>query len=172
MSTAVAVTECSVVRLEKSAMIAVLHDEPVFSALFILYLLTRNIRIEEDLVDQLFQFERKTAGAPSFAIGNFGKEGKPEPVIPKVSQETLAEMIGTTRSRVSFFACAEDVVAGAGRSRGRQNPSRLRAADNARDPEVAIRAHPRLGRVRYDVGPSRRVYGGAVDVIESILRQT
>ena len=103
ISTAAAVTECSVVRLEKSAMIATLHDEPVFSALFISYLLTRNVRIEEDLVDQLFNSSEKRLARLLLLLANFGKEGKPEAVIPKVSQETLAEMIGTTRSRVSFF---------------------------------------------------------------------
>jgi CRP/FNR family transcriptional regulator, cyclic AMP receptor protein len=103
MATAVAVTECSVMRLEKSAMITVLHDEPVFSALFISYLLTRNIRIEEDLVDQLFNSSEKRLARILLLLANFGKEGKPEPVLPKISQETLAEMIGTTRSRVSFF---------------------------------------------------------------------
>jgi CRP/FNR family cyclic AMP-dependent transcriptional regulator len=103
MATAVAVTECSVMRLEKSVMIAVLRDEPVFSALFISYLLTRNIRIEENLVDQLFNSSEKRLARLLLLLANFGKEGKPEPVIPKVSQETLAEMIGTTRSRVSFF---------------------------------------------------------------------
>ena len=79
------------------------HDEPVFSALFISYLLTRNIRIEEDLVDQLFNSSEKRLARVLLLLANFGKEGKPEAVIPKVSQETLAEMIGTTRSRVSFF---------------------------------------------------------------------
>jgi CRP-like cAMP-binding protein len=103
MATAVTVTECSVMRLEKSAMIEVLHDEPVFSTLFISYLLTRNIRIEEDLVDQLFNSSEQRLARLLLLLANFGKEGKPEPVIPKVSQETLAEMIGTTRSRVSFF---------------------------------------------------------------------
>jgi CRP-like cAMP-binding protein len=103
MATAVAATECSVMRLEKSAMIAVLHKEPVFSALFISYLLTRNIRIEEDLVDQLFNSSEKRLARLLLLLANFGKEGKPEAVIPKVSQESLAEMIGTTRSRVSFF---------------------------------------------------------------------
>ena len=87
----------------ETAMIAVLHDEPVFSALFISYLLTRNIRIEEDLVDQLFNSSEKRLARLLLLLANFGKEGKPEAVIPKVSQETLAEMIGTTRSRVSFF---------------------------------------------------------------------
>jgi CRP/FNR family cyclic AMP-dependent transcriptional regulator len=90
-------------RLEKSAINAVLRDEPVFSALFISYLLARNIRIEEDLVDQLFNSSEKRLARLLLLLANFGKEGKPEPVIPKVSQESLAEMIGTTRSRVSFF---------------------------------------------------------------------
>ena len=103
MATAVAATECSVMRLEKSSMIAVLHKEPVFSALFISYLLIRNIRIEEDLVDQLFNSSEKRLARLLLLLANFGKEGKPEAVIPKVSQESLAEMIGTTRSRVSFF---------------------------------------------------------------------
>ena len=103
MATAVAATECSIMRLEKSAMIRALHEEPVFSELFISYLLTRNIRIEEDLVDQLFNSSEKRLARLLLLLANFGKEGKPEPVIPKVSQETLAEMIGTTRSRVSFF---------------------------------------------------------------------
>jgi CRP-like cAMP-binding protein len=84
-------------------MIAVLREEPVFSALFMSYLLTRNTRIEEDLVDQLFNSSEKRLARLLLLLANFGKEGKPEPVIPKVSQETLAEMIGTTRSRVSFF---------------------------------------------------------------------
>jgi CRP/FNR family cyclic AMP-dependent transcriptional regulator len=103
MATAVAAAESTVMRLDKSAMIAVLRDEPVFSALFISYLLTRNIRIEEDLVDQLFNSSEKRLARLLLLLANFGKEGKPEAVIPKVSQETLAEMIGTTRSRVSFF---------------------------------------------------------------------
>jgi CRP/FNR family transcriptional regulator, cyclic AMP receptor protein len=103
MATAVAVTECSVMRLEKSAMIAVLHKEPVFSTLFISYLLTRNIRIEEDLVDQLFNSSERRLARVLLLLANFGKEGKPEPIIPKVSQEVLAGVIGTTQSRVSFF---------------------------------------------------------------------
>ena len=103
MATAVAAPESSIMRLEKSAMIAVVQDEPVFAALFISYLLTRNIRIEEDLVDQLFNSSEKRLARLLLLLANFGKEGKPEAVIPKVSQETLAEMIGTTRSRVSFF---------------------------------------------------------------------
>jgi CRP/FNR family cyclic AMP-dependent transcriptional regulator len=103
MATAVAAAESSIMRLEKAAMIAVLQEERVFSALFISYLLTRNIRIEEDLVDQLFNSSEKRLARLLLLLANFGKEGKPEAVIPKVSQETLAEMIGTTRSRVNFF---------------------------------------------------------------------
>jgi CRP/FNR family transcriptional regulator, cyclic AMP receptor protein len=103
MATAATVTECSIMRLEKSAMVAVLHNEPRFSALFISYLLSRNIRIEEDLVDQLFNSSEKRLARVLLLLANFGKEGKPEAVIPKVSQQALAEMIGTTRSRVSFF---------------------------------------------------------------------
>jgi CRP/FNR family transcriptional regulator, cyclic AMP receptor protein len=103
MATAASVTECSILRLEKSAMVAVLHDEPRFSALFITYLLSRNIRIEEDLVDQLFNSSEKRLARLLLLLANFGKEAKPEAVIPKVSQQALAEMIGTTRSRVSFF---------------------------------------------------------------------
>ena len=103
MATAVAAADSSIMRLEKSAMIAVLQDQPVFSSLFISYLLTRNIRIEEDLVDQLFNSSEKRLARLLLLLANFGKEGKPEAVIPKISQETLAEMIGTTRSRVNFF---------------------------------------------------------------------
>ena len=103
MATAVAVAECSVMRLEKSAMIAVLRDEPVFSALFISYLLGRNIRIEEDLADQLLNSSERRLARLLLRLANFVEEGQPEAVIPKISQETLAEMIGTTRSRVSFF---------------------------------------------------------------------
>ena len=97
-----AVTDCSLMRLKKSAMIAVLRDDPEFSALFISHLLTRNIRIEEDLVDPLFNSSEKRLARLVLLLANFGKEGKPDAVIPKVSQETLAGMIGTTRSRVSF----------------------------------------------------------------------
>ena len=84
-------------------MIRLLHEEPAFSELFVSYLLSRNIRIEEDLVDQLFNSSEKRLARVLLLLANFGKEGKPEPVIAKISQETLAEMIGTTRSRVSFF---------------------------------------------------------------------
>jgi len=103
MATATAMTDCVAVRLEKAEMIRVLHDEPVFSELFLRYLLSRNIRIEEDLVDQLFNSSEKRLARVLLLLANFGKEGKPEPVIPKISQQMLAEIIGTTRARVNFF---------------------------------------------------------------------
>jgi CRP-like cAMP-binding protein len=103
MVTATAMSACSIVRLEKAAMIRVLHDEPAFSEMFVAYLLSRTIRIEEDLVDQLFNSSEKRLARVLLLLANFGKDGKPDPVIAKISQETLAEMIGTTRSRVSFF---------------------------------------------------------------------
>lgn len=103
MSSAVAITDCSLVRVAKSKMVQILRDEPDFSEVFISHLLTRNIRIEEDLVDQLFNSSEKRLARILLLLANFGKEGRPEEVIPSISQETLAEMIGTTRSRVSFF---------------------------------------------------------------------
>jgi CRP/FNR family cyclic AMP-dependent transcriptional regulator len=103
MATAVAMSECTIVRLEKPATIRVLHDDPVFGEKFLSYLLSRNIRIEEDLVDQLFNSSEKRLARVLLLLANFGKEGKPELIVPKVSQEMLAEIIGTTRSRVSFF---------------------------------------------------------------------
>ena len=103
LSTATTISNCSIIRLEKAAMIRVLHDEPAFSEMFVSYLLSRNMRIEEDLVDQLFNSSEKRLARVLLLLANFGKEGKPEPAIAKISQETLAEMIGTTRSRVSFF---------------------------------------------------------------------
>ncbi len=103
MATVTAMTECSIMRIEKSAMVRVLHEEPKFADLFISHLLHRNSRVEEDLVDQLFNSSEKRLARTLLLLANFGKESKPEPVIAKISQETLAEMIGTTRSRVSFF---------------------------------------------------------------------
>ena len=103
MATATAISNGSIVRLEKAATIRVLHEEPAFSEMFLAYLLMRNMRIEEDLVDQLFNSSEKRLARVLLLLANFGKEGKPEPVIAKISQETLAEIIGTTRSRVSFF---------------------------------------------------------------------
>jgi len=103
MASASAMSVCSIMRLEKPAVIRLLHNEPAFSELFVHYLLSRNIRIEEDLVDQLFNSSEKRLARVLLLMANFGKEGKAEPVIPKISQETLAEIVGTTRSRVSFF---------------------------------------------------------------------
>jgi CRP-like cAMP-binding protein len=103
MATATAMTDCEIMRMEKSTMIRVLHDEPAFSEMFVAHLLARTIRVEEDLVDQLFNSSEKRLARALLLLANFGKEGKPEPIIAKVSQETLADMIGTTRSRVSHF---------------------------------------------------------------------
>lgn len=103
MATAAALSPCSIVRLEKAVAVRLLSDEPAFSGLFLRYLLSRNIRIEEDLVDQLFNFSEKRLARVLLLLANFGKESKPEPVLAKISQETLAEIVGTTRSRVSFF---------------------------------------------------------------------
>ena len=103
MASATAMEDSSLLRIDKQAMIKVLHDEPAFSTLFMEYLLARNIRIQEDLVDQLFNSSEKRLARLLLLMAHFGKEGKPEAVIAKISQETLAEMIGTTRSRVSFF---------------------------------------------------------------------
>ena len=103
MATTRALEECVITRLEKATMIATIHSEPEFSELFMTYLLSRNSRIEEDLIDQLFNSSEKRLARLLLLLANFGKEGKPEPIVGKFSQETLAEMIGTTRSRVSFF---------------------------------------------------------------------
>lgn len=103
MATATTMEDATLVRIDKVAMIRVLHDEPAFSELFLTFLLSRNIRIQEDLVDQLFNSSEKRLARVLLLMAHFGKEGKPEPVLPKISQDTLAEMIGTTRSRVSFF---------------------------------------------------------------------
>jgi CRP/FNR family transcriptional regulator, cyclic AMP receptor protein len=103
IATVTAMADSVIVRLEKSAIIQVIHQEPAFSELFIAHLLGRSIRVEADLVDQLFNSSEKRLARLLLLLANFGKEGKPEPVIAKISQETLAEMVGTTRSRVSFF---------------------------------------------------------------------
>ena len=103
LCSATAMTDCSVMRIDKKSMMEVLHREQAFSDLFVAYLLTRNIRYEEDLVDQLFNSSEKRLARILLLLAHFGKEGKPETVIPKMSQEMLAEMIGTTRARVSFF---------------------------------------------------------------------
>ena len=103
IATASAMTDCEIMRLEKAAMLRVLQDEPRFSEMFVSYLLTRTIKVEEDLVDQLFNSSEKRLARALLILANFGKEGRPEPITAKVSQEMLAEMVGTTRSRVSFF---------------------------------------------------------------------
>jgi len=103
MGYATAMTNCAVLRIDKKAMMQALHREHEFSDLFVAYLLARNIRYEEDLVDQLFNSSEKRLARILLLLAHFGKEGTPEAVVPKISQETLAEMIGTTRSRVSFF---------------------------------------------------------------------
>jgi CRP/FNR family transcriptional regulator, cyclic AMP receptor protein len=103
MGSAEAMTDCQLLRIEKKAMMAALHREHAFSDMFVAYLLARNIRYEEDLVDQLFNSSEKRLARVLLMLAHFGKEGVPEPVVPKISQETLAEMVGTTRSRVSFF---------------------------------------------------------------------
>jgi CRP-like cAMP-binding protein len=103
MSTAVAITDCLVVRLDKAAAVRVLHAEPSFSELMVAHLLSRTIRIEEDLIDQLFNSSEKRLARVLLMLANFGKEGKLEPIVAKISQQTLAEIVGTTRSRVSFF---------------------------------------------------------------------
>jgi CRP-like cAMP-binding protein len=103
ISSVAAMTDSIIVRLDKIAIIRVLHEQPAFSEMFISHLLSRSIRVEADLVDQLFNSSEKRLARLLLLLANFGKEGKPELVIAKISQETLAEMIGTTRSRVSFF---------------------------------------------------------------------
>jgi CRP-like cAMP-binding protein len=103
MGSAAAMTDCELLRVEKKAMMGALHREHALSDMFVAYLLARNIRYEEDLVDQLFNSSEKRLARVLLLLAHFGKEGIPEAVVPKVSQETLAEMVGTTRSRVSFF---------------------------------------------------------------------
>ena len=103
ISTVTTMTDCIIVRIEKAAIIRVIHEEPAFAEMFIAHLLGRTIRVEADLVDQLFNSSEKRLARMLLLLANFGKESKPEPIIAKISQETLAEMIGTTRSRVSFF---------------------------------------------------------------------
>jgi CRP/FNR family cyclic AMP-dependent transcriptional regulator len=103
LATAATMTDCVITRIEKAAIVRVLHDEPKFSEMFMAYLLTRNARVEEDLVDQLFNSSEKRLARVLLLMANFGKDGRTEPIIGKISQETLAEIVGTTRSRVSVF---------------------------------------------------------------------
>lgn len=103
IATTTAMEDSLITSITKTAMLALLHDQPKFSEMFMAYLLTRNSRIEEDLIDQLFNSSEKRLARLLLLLANFGKEGSPQPIIPNISQETLADMIGTTRSRVSFF---------------------------------------------------------------------
>jgi CRP-like cAMP-binding protein len=103
LATAAAMADCEIMRLDKETVVRVLHDEPAFSEMFVAHLLARTIRVEADLVDQLFNSSEKRLARALLLLANFGKEGKPETIIAKINQETLAEMIGTTRSRVSKF---------------------------------------------------------------------
>lgn len=103
LATASAMTECETMRVSKTEIQRVLHDEPSFSEMFVSHILARNARVEEDLVDQLFNSTEKRLARLLLLLANFGKEGRPEPILAKISQETLAEMVGTTRSRVSHF---------------------------------------------------------------------
>jgi CRP/FNR family cyclic AMP-dependent transcriptional regulator len=103
LATTVAMEKCLITSITKQAMISLLHEEPKFSKLFTTYLLTRNSRIEEDLIDQLFNSSEKRLARLLLLLAHFGKDGSPQPINPSISQETLAEMIGTTRSRVSYF---------------------------------------------------------------------
>jgi len=103
IATVTCMTEAAIVRLEKAAVIGVIHREPAFAEMFIAHLLARSIRVEADLVDQLFNSSEKRLARLLLLLANFGNDGDPEPMIAKISQETLADMIGTTRSRVSFF---------------------------------------------------------------------
>ena len=103
MSTATSLEDCIITSVTKLAMLATIHDQPKFSELFMAYLLARNSRIEEDLIDQLFNSSERRLARLLLLLANFGKEGSPQPISPNISQATLAEMIGTTRTRVSHF---------------------------------------------------------------------
>jgi CRP/FNR family transcriptional regulator, cyclic AMP receptor protein len=103
LATAMAMTECVTMRVEKAEIMRVLQDEPAFSGMFLSHVLARSARVEEDLVDQLFNSTEKRLARVLLLMANFGKEGRPEPITAKISQETLAEMVGATRSRVSHF---------------------------------------------------------------------
>jgi CRP-like cAMP-binding protein len=103
IATTTAMEECTITAISKDAMTALLHQEPKFAELFMSYLLTRNSRIEEDLIDQLFNSSERRLARLLLLLANFGKQGSPQPINPNIGQETLAEMVGTTRSRVSFF---------------------------------------------------------------------
>src|SRR3989441_10475853 len=103
LATATAIAPSSILRIEKSEMLRVLHEEPAFSDFFIPYVLSRNVRVQEDLVDQLFNSSEQRLARTLLLLAHYGKEGTPETIVPEINQETLAGMVGTTRSRVSFF---------------------------------------------------------------------
>jgi CRP/FNR family transcriptional regulator, cyclic AMP receptor protein len=103
LATVAALAECEITRIPKAEIVTVIHEEPAFAELFIAHLLARNSRVEEDLVDQLFNSSERRLARTLLLLANFGKEGKPEPILAKINQGTLAEIIGTTRPRVSFF---------------------------------------------------------------------
>jgi CRP/FNR family transcriptional regulator, cyclic AMP receptor protein len=103
LTTATAITESAVLKIDKNEMVRALHEHHALSDIFVSYLLSRNIRVQEDLVDQLFNSSEKRLARALLLLAQFGKEGAPETVIPKISQEALAEMVGTTRSRINFF---------------------------------------------------------------------
>lgn len=103
LATVATLSECEITRLTKAELVSAIHNQPAFAELFIAYLLARNSRVEEDLVDQLFNSSEKRLARTLLLLANFGKEGEPEPVLAKINQETLADIVGTTRSRVSFF---------------------------------------------------------------------
>jgi CRP/FNR family cyclic AMP-dependent transcriptional regulator len=103
LATVSALAESSIMRLDKATMVRVIHDEPTFSEMFMTYILSRNVRVEADLVDQLFNSSEKRLARALLLMANFGKEGQPVPIIPKINQATLAEIVGTTRSRVNVF---------------------------------------------------------------------
>ena len=109
MGSAAAMTDCDLMRIDKKAMMSALHGEHAFSDLFVAYLLARNIRHEEDLVDQLFNSSEKRLARVLLLLARFGKEGAPEAVVPKISQETSAEMVGTTRSRVILHESVQEI---------------------------------------------------------------
>jgi CRP-like cAMP-binding protein len=103
VASATALTPCTILRIERAEMIRVLHEEQLFSEIFVSYLLARNARVQEDLVDQLFNSSEKRLARALLLLAQFGQEGAPQAVIPRISQEVLAEMVGTTRTRVNFF---------------------------------------------------------------------
>jgi len=137
IATTRAVDECLITRLEKATMIATIHNESEFSELFMSYLLTRNSRIEEDLIDQLFNSSEKRLARLLLLLANFGKEGRPEPIVGRFSQETLAEMIGTTENRPQAGAAGRR----GDHSRGARHEQPLSAAEGSKGKCQSIRPY-------------------------------